>query len=781
MSEIPALDKDKGPAKVHLLPTTYLPTLPPQAEAYEYHRTAHTPIIIDNGSTNLRWGFGSSSRPNEEPKTFTGPNAIAKYKERKTNKPLLLFGEAIDSESGARGQARTPWEGDVLLNFDALENALDYAFIQLGVDTQTVDHPILMTERLCSPLHSRALTSELMFELYSVPSLTYSIDGVMSFYQNHRTTPLNSPFMSNGLVISFNTASTSVIPILRGKGILSLAKRIPWGASQSSEYLLKLMQLKYPNFPTRVTSTHTNWMFHNFCEVSSDFPSLLRQLQDPLHFRASEVVVQFPFVLPVTEEKTEEELARITERRKEQGKKLQEMAANKRMEKLLQKETDLQYLTSLKESKGTETKKEWMSKLQAENLDSEVALDEIIKKLEGDLKRARKKEAGEVDDGPQEEPSFPLLDVPDLELDEEGIKEKKKQRLLKAGWDARARARREKEREREEKEKEEKKEEDERDQDLGGWSRKLRQEQEALMSKIKERSRRKAALTDRKSAAAQARMKNIASLAADDRVPKAKKRKAGGEDMFGADDADWAIYRKINTAAPSSDEEDDMIQLQIIEQKLLTHDPTFTLQNTHASIATQRSALMSAFRPSYEEGDVEGNARIHLNTERWRVPEAYFSPAMAGVDSAGITEVIQNLIPSFLESRSRPGVLDYLDDRRQVIQNIFLTGQPSLIPGFSTRLETSLKSLLPPDSKVTITRAANPALDAWKGMAAFSRTDEFKSAGCAMTKEEYEEYGGDRVKRWWGGNWNGEIGNSVGGMKVDGENFVIEETMDVDS
>jgi len=76
------------------------------------------------------------------------------------------------------------------------------------------------------------------------------------------------------------------------------------------------------------------WMFHNFCQVSSDFPALLRRLQDPLQLRASEVVIQFPFVTPVAEEKTEEELARIAERKKEQGKKLQEMAANKRMEKV---------------------------------------------------------------------------------------------------------------------------------------------------------------------------------------------------------------------------------------------------------------------------------------------------------------------------------------------------------------------------------------------------------------------------------------------------------------
>jgi actin-related protein 5 len=103
-----------------------------------------------------------------------------------------------------------------------------------------------MTERLCTPLHSRAcacrllalffieasyhacwhaVTSELMFEQYSVPSLAYCVDGVMSFYHNNLTSR-KAPFTSDGLVISFNTASTSVIPILSGKGIMSHAKRL---------------------------------------------------------------------------------------------------------------------------------------------------------------------------------------------------------------------------------------------------------------------------------------------------------------------------------------------------------------------------------------------------------------------------------------------------------------------------------------------------------------------------------------------------------------------------
>jgi actin-related protein 5 len=116
-----------------------------------------------------------------------------------------------------------------------------------------------------------------MFELYSVPSLTYAVDAVLSFYHNNLPTPPSSSPTASGLAISFNTSSTSVIPILNGKGIMSQAKRcvhdslgcstywvdrdprrIPWGSQQASEYLLKLIQLKYPTFSTRITPTHTN-------------------------------------------------------------------------------------------------------------------------------------------------------------------------------------------------------------------------------------------------------------------------------------------------------------------------------------------------------------------------------------------------------------------------------------------------------------------------------------------------------------------------------------------
>jgi actin-related protein 5 len=81
--------------------------------------------------------------------------------------------------------------------------------------------------------------------------------------------------------------------------------------------------------------SHFNqWILRTVCSFSPDYVAHIRSLASPSALRSSECIIQFPFALPVQEEKTEEELARIAERRKEQGKKLQEIAAKNRMEKV---------------------------------------------------------------------------------------------------------------------------------------------------------------------------------------------------------------------------------------------------------------------------------------------------------------------------------------------------------------------------------------------------------------------------------------------------------------
>ena len=87
------------------------------------------------------------------------------------------------------------------------------------------------------------------------------------------------------------------------------------------------------------------------------------------------------------------------------------------------------------------------------------------------------------------------------------------------------------------------------------------------------------------------------------------------------------------------------------------------------------------------------------------------------------------------------------------VQNIYLTGTPSKFPGLVERLQTTMRPIMPPEMPIEIVRAHEPSLDAWKGMASFAKTEEFKTVG--VTRQEYEEHGGERIRRWWGGNWNG--------------------------
>ena len=68
--------------------------------------------------------------------------------------------------------------------------------------------------------------------------------------------------------------------------------------------------------------------------MSPDYTALLRRLRDPKRLHAVERVIQFPFVLPPADERTEEEITRAADKRREQGKKLQEMAAKARLEKV---------------------------------------------------------------------------------------------------------------------------------------------------------------------------------------------------------------------------------------------------------------------------------------------------------------------------------------------------------------------------------------------------------------------------------------------------------------
>lgn len=51
----------------------------------------------------------------------------------------------------------------------AQENMLDYVMLKLGVDTETLQNPVAMTETLCNPAYSRSRAFSLLHLTSALP------------------------------------------------------------------------------------------------------------------------------------------------------------------------------------------------------------------------------------------------------------------------------------------------------------------------------------------------------------------------------------------------------------------------------------------------------------------------------------------------------------------------------------------------------------------------------------------------------------------------------------
>lgn len=303
--------------------------------------------------------------------------------------------------------------------------------------------------------------TEILFECYFAPSLAYGIDCLFSYKYNKG---------HSGLLISSSHSSTHVIPVLNSKPITSSISRLNWGGYQGAEYLLKLLKLKYPAFPGKLTDYQAQHLVREHCYVSQNFDKEIGSFLDWTGLEHRDHVIQYPFTEHMIAEKSEEELARIAERKREGGKRLQEQAAKMRLEKLVKKEEELEYYKDLQQRLIGQTKKETKRLLDEDDLKDEAQLDKMINDMDKSVRKARNKDLG-VPDNPEEEEiaTFPLIDIPDEQLDDAGLKQKRHQRLLKSGVEARARVKVEKERERARKAEEERLDDERRMNDLEGW------------------------------------------------------------------------------------------------------------------------------------------------------------------------------------------------------------------------------------------------------------------------------------------------------------------------
>ena len=153
---------------------------------------------------------------------------------------------------------------------------------------------------------------------------------------------------------------------------------------------------------------------------------------------------------------------------------------------------------------------------------------------------------------------------------------------------------------------------------------------------------------------------------------------------------------------------------------------------------------------TFDAGNPEHLAQLHINIERVRVPEVSFQPSLAGIDSAGLLEVIEHILKGFSpDERDRLTQVSLaLPDPIEISltkyrQNVYLTGGYSRVPNLDLRLKKELTSVLPVGSPVNLVRAKDAQLDAWRGLAKFTESEAYNKT--KITMADWQEKGGEYI------------------------------------
>ncbi|KAM7270723.1 hypothetical protein ACFE04_029937 [Oxalis oulophora] len=699
---------------------------------YKYFSSS-TPIVIDNGASYFRIGWAGENEPR-----VIFRNIVQRPRHKSTGETITVVGDQhpalLRFFDCTRSGPRSAFDNDVVYQFEIMEYILDFAFDRLGATgSQSIDHPILITECVCNPVWSRSKMAELLFETYGVPSVAFGVDAAFSYVYNQR----HGVCDKDGIAICPGFSTTHVIPFVDGEPVYKGCCRTNVGGYHVTNYLKQLLSLKYPHHMNNFSWEKAEDLKMEHCYLAQDYAAEARMFQ--LGSKEAEDktrVWQLSWTPPPTEEPpSEEEIARKAAIKERQGQRLREMAEAKRISRINELENQSHGLGFLLQQLEQVEDNDIPSFLSTTGYGTKNEIESALTKVTQSLRKAKGEPKAEQ---PEVEPEssankYPLINIPDDMLTPEQLKEKRRQLFLKTTTEGRLRAKQKKCEEELEREKKNQLEEERRVENPELYLEQMRTKYKELSEKVDQRKRLKTnggngngnstsggvGRGERLNAAQRERMRLLTTAAFD---------RGKGEDTFGMKDEDWQLYKLMSKDNDDDEDGPDEVETELarISSRLQTIDPTFVPKIE--LLPTQPTAEAPRLRPLTKE-----DFQIAIGVERFRCPEILFHPNIVGIDQAGLDEMagvaIRRLSPK-----------DHgLEER--LTSSIFVTGGSALFPGLSERLEAGIRMIRPSGAHIKVAKADDPVLDAWRGAATYAANVKFQEQ--TFTRKDYHEKGED--------------------------------------
>ena len=740
-------------------------------------------IIIDNGSYECRAGWSICNEPN-----ICCRHVLAKPKLNDGNFSPFIVGNSIFEYEQGKINKKSPFEKNIIAHFSTQEHIFDHIFSNLNINDNCINHPVLITESVCNLSFSRKCMTELMFELYGVPSLTYGIDMMFSYYYNNYENIKNNDGLGNCLIVSSSNQVTHILPIIENKIDLKNTRRISIGSENAKDLLMKSLQLKYSDIKPKLTNEVIQEIYHNYTMAAIDYEQELK-LIEVLHKDEQEKYHKLDLVNIYG---TLDMYQKVMDSYKEEKRNNSSINnLNKKSFSYLKPYTNLvnyideeennvekniinhlyffkkpfmgvlpfitqEELKAKQEAKNEQIRRfrEIMKKRREENyknmqieleqLEKMIALKDQDKfKFEEMLTNTGYESAEEIIQRINKLSAKLNNDIHHLEntqpediesrwnllsMPDEDLTEEqiKMKRIQKMQKNAYYSRLEKKELARKEKEKIEKLKNENKDKYLVSLYRTKKE----ILERLAKYEELKRDMVNRHSKTNMKRMQTLAELGKD-----SDGMERGGsnweDDDFGKNDEDWEIYREVNKNNINEEEQEENNRVHDIENQISEMD-----KNYFGNVQ------------QYQYNFYHENDYFILGVDQFRCAELLFKPYIIGVEQAGIIEIISQIFKNM-----------NINIKKNLAKNIFITGGNTYYPFLKERIYHDLRSYLPIDVDIKVKRAANPVLDAWKGARLFFN-DTYSLNGIKnnlrnniyISKKEYEEYGVEYFKEHFCGN-----------------------------
>ncbi|ADV20160.1 actin-2 [Cryptococcus gattii E566] len=214
------------------------------------------PVVIDNGSGNIKAGFAGEEQPSCYIPSFVG----------RPKHPRVMAGAIQDNLFiGRRAQEfrgllkiKYPMEHGVVMDWDDMERIWGWVYGE-GLKALSEEHPVLLTEAPLNPRQNRDIAAQIFFETFNVPAFFTSVQAVLSLYSSGRTT---------GIVLDSGDGVTHAVPVFEGFSMPHAVRRIDLAGRDITDHLQLLLRKAGHNLHTSAEKEVVRTMKEKTCYLA---------------------------------------------------------------------------------------------------------------------------------------------------------------------------------------------------------------------------------------------------------------------------------------------------------------------------------------------------------------------------------------------------------------------------------------------------------------------------------------------------------------------------------